>query len=116
MSAYNGGGGVPSLNGLGGGQSHHHSQQNHLHHHLLDNLGTTTTSSTNSNNTSSSIGGGVPDFRNIWENLSEGGPGSGADTDASSLIWTLPSQQSQQSQHSSRNSVSYSPDDFIFQR
>uniref|UniRef100_A0A182FMG1 K Homology domain-containing protein n=1 Tax=Anopheles albimanus TaxID=7167 RepID=A0A182FMG1_ANOAL len=49
----------------------------------------------------------IPDFRSIWENLSES-QASGTDTDNSSLVWTLPS--------SSRNSVSYSPDDFIFQR
>uniref|UniRef100_A0A182QYD3 K Homology domain-containing protein n=1 Tax=Anopheles farauti TaxID=69004 RepID=A0A182QYD3_9DIPT len=51
----------------------------------------------------------IPDFRSIWENLSESQTsGTTTDTDNSSLIWTLPS--------SPRNSVSYSPDDFIFQR
>ncbi|XP_058127872.1 RNA-binding E3 ubiquitin-protein ligase MEX3C-like [Anopheles ziemanni] len=51
----------------------------------------------------------IPDFRSIWENLSESQTsGATTDTDNSSLVWTLPS--------SSRNSVSYSPDDFIFQR
>ncbi|XP_050067872.1 midnolin homolog [Anopheles maculipalpis] len=51
----------------------------------------------------------IPDFRSIWENLSESQTsGTTTDTDNSSLVWTLPS--------SPRNSVSYSPDDFIFQR
>uniref|UniRef100_A0A182MQ12 K Homology domain-containing protein n=1 Tax=Anopheles culicifacies TaxID=139723 RepID=A0A182MQ12_9DIPT len=79
---------------------------------------------TNAFNSPTSMGGGggggpgtvtgagpehIPDFRSIWENLSESQTSvTTTDTDNSSLVWTLPS--------SPRNSVSYSPDDFIFQR
>uniref|UniRef100_A0A182K6T5 K Homology domain-containing protein n=1 Tax=Anopheles christyi TaxID=43041 RepID=A0A182K6T5_9DIPT len=80
------------------------STTNHHHHHQHDPY------------LSPAGGGGtgvggehIPDFRSIWESLSESQTsGTTTDTDNSSLVWTLPS--------SPRNSVSYSPDDFIFQR
>ncbi|XP_053662936.1 glycine, alanine and asparagine-rich protein-like [Anopheles marshallii] len=118
-SALNDGGSNGGGGGLLGGIGEHDFEGNQF---IIENLLEyfNNMSGTNAYNSPTSMGGGpglatgtgtehIPDFRSIWENLSESQTSvTTTDTDNSSLVWTLPS--------SPRNSVSYSPDDFIFQR
>ncbi|XP_049288184.1 homeobox protein Wariai-like isoform X2 [Anopheles funestus] len=119
-SALNDGGSNGGGGGLLGGIGEHDFEGNQF---IIENLLEyfNNMSGTNAYSSPTSMGGGgpgamtgagtehIPDFRSIWENLSESQTSvTTTDTDNSSLVWTLPS--------SPRNSVSYSPDDFIFQR
>uniref|UniRef100_A0A182P7U2 K Homology domain-containing protein n=1 Tax=Anopheles epiroticus TaxID=199890 RepID=A0A182P7U2_9DIPT len=121
VSALNDGGGNNG-NGLLGATEQDFEGNQFIIDNLLEYFNNMSGNGTNPNSaylSPTSLGGGVggtgsggehiPDFRSIWENLSESQTsGTTTDTDNSSLVWTLPS--------SPRNSVSYSPDDFIFQR